>query len=220
MTAYRLAHEGIAMPTQVIYDELRREYNSRNPILPNWAKSKDKAGQSPSSSTKPQHALQTEEDKKKKKKRDLSKIECYGCGELGHLRRNCKKDKKKKKKGGGDKEGEKEKSKEEKGDEKSKKSNESKPKSEESQANAVEEIEYAYMAEILEDDGFSESGDDCPDLQEVEDSDDNWDDEDEDNNPPPRRKFLHSYTSEFHEWMPNSTEQLCPVSDCCERVDG
>ncbi|THU81445.1 hypothetical protein K435DRAFT_809070 [Dendrothele bispora CBS 962.96] len=200
------------MPTQVIYDELRREYNSRNPKLPEWAKSKDKAAQSSSnsSSSKPQHALQAEEEKKKKKK-DFSDYDCYGCGEKGHIKRFCpdkddEKKKKKKKKDG--KEKEKEKSKE-KDEDKSKAESESKSsegsekgKGKESQANAVEEIEYAYSTDDAEDEVeyaymaetlFEDSEDDVPDLQDLSDSDDeDWDDDSDDEEDfLPSRRFLN-----------------------------
>ncbi|THV01792.1 hypothetical protein K435DRAFT_793109 [Dendrothele bispora CBS 962.96] len=158
MTSYRLAWNGSAMPTQVIYDELRREYNSRNPKLPDWAKSKEKSAEKSSkdSGSKSDHALSTEETKKKKP--DMSKIKCYDCKKLGHFRRDCpEEDEKDKKKGKKDKEKknkEKEKSKESRKDEsKSKEGSDSKShaagcsksREKESQANVVKEIEYTTM---------------------------------------------------------------------------
>ncbi|THU90238.1 hypothetical protein K435DRAFT_802145 [Dendrothele bispora CBS 962.96] len=146
----------------IIYDELRCEYNSRNPKLPEWAKSKEKAEKSSKDSgSKSDHALLTEEAKKKKKP-DMSKIKCYGCKKLGHFRRDCpdedEKDKKKGKKDKEKKSKDKEKSKEGGKDEsKSKEGSDlkshatscSKSGEKESQVNVAEEIEYAYVADAM-----------------------------------------------------------------------
>ncbi|THU80511.1 hypothetical protein K435DRAFT_874303 [Dendrothele bispora CBS 962.96] len=192
MTSYRLAWNGSTMPMQVIYDELRRKYNSRNPKLPDWAKSKEKSAEKSSkdSGSKSDHALSTEETKKKKP--DMSKIKCYGCKKLGHFRRDCpdedEKDEKKGKKDKEKKNKEKEKSKESGKDEsKSKEGSDSKSYAagcsksgeKESQANVVEEIKYAYVVETMFEDNDSED-ESMPSLQVVSDSEDKeWDSSDD-----------------------------------------
>ncbi|THU87559.1 hypothetical protein K435DRAFT_804214 [Dendrothele bispora CBS 962.96] len=183
MTSYRLAHNGAAMPTQVIYEELRREYNSRHPTLPDWAKSKSKPNTSTTpSGSKSNHALSTEETKKKKKP-DMSKVKCYGCKKLGHFRRDCPDEEEEKNKGKKDKEKEKKGKDDSKDNSKdSKESKESKhqtcpnskseKESKDSQANVVEEIEYAYYTSENFDDDMV-----MPELQEVSDSEsEDWGD--------------------------------------------
>ncbi|THU90056.1 hypothetical protein K435DRAFT_802302 [Dendrothele bispora CBS 962.96] len=217
MTSYRLARNGSAMPTQVIYDELRREYNSRNPKLPDWAKSKEKSAEKSSkdSGSKSDHALSTEETKKKKP--DMSKIKCYGCKKLGHFRRDCpdedEKDEKKGKKDKEKKNKEKEKSKDSGKDEsKSKEGSDSKSHAtgcsksgeKESQANVVEEIEYAYVAETMFENNDSED-ESMPSLQVISDSEDEeWDssdDEDGDDIIPPMFLQMRIGTSATFPWM-------------------
>ncbi|KAK7461789.1 hypothetical protein VKT23_008221 [Stygiomarasmius scandens] len=212
MTAYRLAHDRKNMPMQVIYNKLCREYKSRNPVLPDWAKtSEPKASKSSTPSHSKGVALQvenshsyphTQNNHSSTKSSDnipnLDDIKCYNCGGKGHFACKCALPKKKHKgKSSGnwqrdDSRG-KGKGKEENKEVKSKSSNpmkSSNQKEKTGQANMVEDIAYAYMAECLSDDELSESSsnvseddnsnEDMPSLQPVSDSEDDWSDDEED----------------------------------------
>jgi hypothetical protein len=170
MTSYRLSHDGTTMPTQVIYNELRREYNSRNPQLPDWAKTHPKEKESPKPSqpsSKVEHALLTTEPppksfkpKSDEKGKDKRGPRCYGCNNFGHIRRNCP----------------------ENGSKPSHNpdfpyppkpapSNTPKP-SNVGQANNVEEFEFAYAANVEED---------LSDAESLSSEDDFWNDEVDEN---------------------------------------